>query len=1224
MKKILNLLLIVVLVFTLFAFTACGDEDVTPDNSSNSENTNTSSDNGTQPPADDEDLQAAYDYIKLTYKTLGTTTKSFEVMKNAPIGDKVFAITWSTNNEAITITESEDGNYYVVNIPELGAAAVSYALNFSIENDKGDKKEGSFNLTIPAFKVNTHDEYVAAEDGTALVIQGIVTGVISKTTNSTKENSLFIQDLNGNGGYYAYNLDEDPAGKISVGMTVEVRGNKKNYNGTYELVSCSATIIDSEIKPVTPVDITEMFIASTGTEDVNILNLNGMLVTIKGVTLQNYNESNGYHYFKLGDYQTYLRVSSSSNCITKEEGKTVTDTFNANFYNGADVTGLIAVYNGAFYLMPVSTDAFTNFVELEKPDDVKVDTALENTKISTLIQLAGDTTLPTTFSGFSDVAIAWELVAADGVNCATLSGATLTVTIPDAAQTVTLKATFTCGEISKSKEYTVTVKGIDTISIKDVDNIVADFIKNQYTDEVFYVVGTIQQISNDIYGNMYIVAIIDGGEYGVDIYGLYDANGKKYSEFTGYKPQVGDTIKVLTVVGKYNNAQLKNAVLVEYNHNYVPEVTAPTCQAQGYTTYTCPCGDSYVDNYVDKSDCAYGDDDVCDVCGVKNHAHTTVATEEVVAPTCTTKGYTVYACSDEACAYTEKKDETDVLAHTDANGDFTCDADGCGAVVLPEADSVLTIEQAIALGKLFTKNNYTANKYYITGTIREVYQTTYGNMYLTDGTNEITIYGTYSADGATRYDKLAVKPKAGDTITVYGIIGFYTAPQMKNGWIQHDNTEVVTDPTCTAGGYTTYTCKFCGTVSTGNETDATGHTFVDGTCTGCGALDHTHNYSEVVTAPTCTEEGYTTYTCDCGDSYTGNKVDALGHVDENGDYKCDRGGCTGLVLPEEGTTLTIAEALKIGALFTKDKYSSVKYYVTGTVKNVYNTQYGNMYITDGTKELCVYGTYSADGSTRYDKLTVKPVAGDTVTVYGVIGFYTAAQMKNGWITEHTAHECDFSVAATCTSPATCSKCGAAQEGSEALGHDYSEATCTTKATCSRCNGTTGDYAEHNYVDGTCSACGATEGSADAKQEMSVSKTHNEIASIAGVTAGQNTGVISDKNIALNDDITIVAAKGSASSDPCIYAESIRLYQNGAKLTIKAAEGCEMTTIVIHLATKSGGQGPITVTGGTASALSNNTYTITVEAGVSEVVITTAGTDKNNRVYVDNITVNYEK
>ena len=40
---------------------------------------------------------------------------------------------------------------------------------------------------------------------------------------------------------------------------------------------------------------------------------------------------------------------------------------------------------------------------------------------------------------------------------------------------------------------------------------------------------------------------------------------------------------------------------------------------------------------------------------------------------------------------------------------------------------------------------------------------------------------------------------------------------------------------------------------------------------------HEHSYSEEVTEATCTEDGFTTYACKCGDVYVGNKVTATGH-----------------------------------------------------------------------------------------------------------------------------------------------------------------------------------------------------------------------------------------------------------------------------------------------------------------------------------------------------------
>lgn len=103
---------------------------------------------------------------------------------------------------------------------------------------------------------------------------------------------------------------------------------------------------------------------------------------------------------------------------------------------------------------------------------------------------------------------------------------------------------------------------------------------------------------------------------------------------------------------------------------------------------------------------------------------------------------------------------------------------------------------------------------------------------------------------------------------------------------------------------------------------------------------------------------------------------------------------------EVDTTLTIEEAIALGASKEHNTYSDVKYYVTGVITEIYNEEYGNMKITDDAGNIfTIYGTYSADGEVRFDSMETKPVVGDEVTVYGVIGQYNnVPQMKNGWIT----------------------------------------------------------------------------------------------------------------------------------------------------------------------------------------------------------------------------------
>ncbi len=277
-------------------------------------------------------------------------------------------------------------------------------------------------------------------------------------------------------------------------------------------------------------------------------------------------------------------------------------------------------------------------------------------------------------------------------------------------------------------------------------------------------------------------------------------------------------------------------------HEYDAVVTAPTCSAKGYTTYTCSvCDHSYTADETEIDPAA--------------HSFTTQKTYE---PICTDAGYTVDVCA--YCLYEQKVEGSDV----DALGH--------------DYDAVVTEPTCTEAGFTTHTCSRCADSY-------------------TDAPTEalghdhsVKVEGTYKAPTCTvagrdynmqcsRCDNI----QRGAVIPATG----------------HTYTETVTPPTCTAEGYTTYTCH-CGHTYNGDYVAKIDHTYDEGkvttpaTCLAAGTMTYTcycgnkksepiaalgHDYVAVITAPTCTEKGYTTHTCSrCNSSKEDTYVDALGHT----------------------------------------------------------------------------------------------------------------------------------------------------------------------------------------------------------------------------------------------------------------------------------------------------------------------------------------------------------
>ena len=246
---------------------------------------------------------------------------------------------------------------------------------------------------------------------------------------------------------------------------------------------------------------------------------------------------------------------------------------------------------------------------------------------------------------------------------------------------------------------------------------------------------------------------------------------------------------------------------------------------------------------------------------------------------CTTLGYDRYLCTE--CGKIEKRDYVDSLGHAWQSiviRDATCETDGkllelcsrCGQMKQTATPKGEHSYEVYTVAATCTSPGYT---------VREC--SVCGDRHIEDITPAIphdykahVIEATCDADGKTihRCDGCG-----SSFVTDY-------TEALGHSW---DKGTLVTNATCTGEGVMEYRCIRCGyhrldaDPADGHIPGAPATCTEPRLCTRCGAVLKNalgHDYKSEVTAPTCTEMGYTTNTCArCGDTTKTDYTEPAGH-----------------------------------------------------------------------------------------------------------------------------------------------------------------------------------------------------------------------------------------------------------------------------------------------------------------------------------------------------------
>ncbi|MGM9523535.1 MAG: endonuclease [Faecousia sp.] len=574
----------------------------------------------------------------------------------------------------------------------------------------------------------------------------------------------------------------------------------------------------------------------------------------------------------------------------------------------------------------------------------------------------------------------------------------------------------------------------------------------------------------------------------------------------------------------YGGTQIKNLCLVPVTgsvhiHSYTAKVTAPTCTEGGYTTYTCKCGDSYkadetealghLPMYIDNGDGTHTA--LCERC------EATLVTEahSFVSGTCVcgaTQTVSDYSGSFYIAAVRTSGNYQYMLGELTGSSTKRYALEDSGCTVLP--DSISTPENS----KIFTFEKQANGNY----TVKNVGSGLYLNW--TSGTSgayestpaEVTV--TSGAKAGTVRIALAKDPSrilALNATEANRYFAWYAGTQIKDLVLVpvaasahiHSYTAKVTAPTCTKGGYTTYTCK-CGDSYTADSVAALGHTSVytdsgsgihKETCGVCGtvlAASQKHTFVNGVCVCGAVDTGDPTATSYEGQFYiaavrsSGNYQFLTGTLTGTSTkrYAAEDSGLTALPAaitdPDGGKTFTITKGknntytISCDGITTADKYLSWSSGSSGS----FSATADAVTITEGSKEGTVNIALSKDPS--------RILALNSVASNNYFAWYAGTQAKNLVLipVQQVTHTHSYTAkvtAPTCTARGyttyTC-VCGESYKGKYVPANGHTE-TCkdngdgTHKITCVTCSKVISASVAHSYLNGVCSVCGAVDSSA---------------------------------------------------------------------------------------------------------------------------------------------------
>ena len=432
-------------------------------------------------------------------------------------------VAWTVEggNGLVSVVEGDEKDTIKVN--KYADTDTEFTLKATVSSGKNKNTSTAFTYVIKQYVIASWDYWKENVKDVNMNIKGVISAKYPYNAEN-KNTGLFLEDLDGQHGYFAYRIKCDSQEAydtdLAIGNVIEINGTTSIYNGFREMgAGCTYDVVKDDAGKIVTAEVKKVAIDDITADTAKLDEYQGMIATLTGFKVKSieWNTNTAETFEEKGAGSVYVTLTkggkdfklylSTSNQLTLAD--LVAEYAKVGIGYTVNVEGPVSWYN-APQLYPCAGGITVTSTEVTNEDKIAAD--IVKVTLPTAVSEPTEIALPQTGATYSEVKYEWTVEGDEAI--AKIADGKLILNPTDDSADVVVKLTATCGSATETKEFEMAVSLGDP-SYVDIVNSLYKLESGQSLDGTFRLYGEIVSIDtaySEQYGNITVTIAVEGIE----------------------------------------------------------------------------------------------------------------------------------------------------------------------------------------------------------------------------------------------------------------------------------------------------------------------------------------------------------------------------------------------------------------------------------------------------------------------------------------------------------------------------------------------------------------------------------------------------------------------------------------------------------------------------------------------------------------------------------------